>query len=89
MYLADNIVGAGFRHEVAPLPFELRVLETCIDDICTLCSGLTKELENFANPSLDALTHAVRPWLALCVKGRYTECVVVCVIAPCQSADVI
>ena len=77
---------AGFRHEVAPLPFELRVLETCIGDICHLCTQLTKELEGFANPALDDLTRAVRAQRngvckPLCVRddcGCHSVCVCEC-----------
>lgn len=46
---------------MVPLPFELQVLETCMGDICALATQLSKELEGFANPALDALTHGVCP----------------------------
>ena len=46
-------------HEVAPLPFELVVLELAIKDICVLASQLTKDLEAVVYPALDALTKSV------------------------------
>ncbi|KAK9813533.1 hypothetical protein WJX73_005543 [Symbiochloris irregularis] len=56
---AKSSDSSGFRHEVAPLPFELQVLETCIGDVCKHCDKLSKELESYANPALDALTRSV------------------------------
>ena len=47
-------------HQVAPLPFELVVLELAIKDVCQICSQLTKDLEALVYPALDALTKAVR-----------------------------
>ena len=44
---------------MAPLPFELRVMETCLGDICQIVAQLSKELESFANPALEALTKGV------------------------------
>ena len=48
-------------HQVAPLPFELVVLELAIKDVCQICSQLTKDLEALVYPALDALTKAVGP----------------------------
>ena len=47
------------HHEVAPLPFELQVLEAMLKDISTLANQLTKDLEAVAHPALDALTKSV------------------------------
>lgn len=41
---------------MAPLPFELQVLEIAIKDVCQVANQLTKDLEAVAHPALDALT---------------------------------
>ena len=46
---------------VAPLPFELQVLEAMLKDISSLAEQLTKDLEAVAHPALDALTKSVGP----------------------------
>lgn len=51
---------ADHQHEVAPLPFELQVLEIALKDVCQLANQLTKDLDAVAHPALDALTKAVR-----------------------------
>ena len=48
------------HHEVAPLPFELQVLEAVLKDVSILVDQLTKDLEAVAHPALDALTKSVR-----------------------------
>lgn len=48
------------HHVVAPLPFELQVLEAMLKDISGLADQLTKDLEAVAHPALDALTKSVR-----------------------------
>jgi hypothetical protein len=45
---------------VAPLPFELVVLEVALGDVCNVLQRLTKELELLAHPALEALTRDVR-----------------------------
>jgi len=52
-------MGADYHHEVAPLPFELQVLEAALKDVTQLANQLTKELEAVAHPALDALTKTV------------------------------
>ena len=47
---------AGNRFEAAPLPFELRVLESCLKAVTRLCAGLSKDIESEATPALEALT---------------------------------
>jgi hypothetical protein len=44
---------------VAPLPFELVVLEVALGDVCNVLQRLTKELELAAHPALEALTRDV------------------------------
>jgi hypothetical protein len=53
---------ADYHHEVAPLPFELQVLEAALKDVTQLANQLTMELEAVAHPALDALTKTVRPY---------------------------
>src|SRR5689334_15424414 len=52
---------AKARQGVAPLPFELVVLEVALGDVCNVLQRLTKELELLAHPALEALTRDVRP----------------------------
>lgn len=44
---------------MAPLPFELVVLEVALGDVCNVLQRLTKELELQAHPALEALTRDV------------------------------
>ena len=54
---------------MAPLPFELVVLEVALGDVCNVLARLTKELELQAHPALEALTRDVRHhmFLRVCV----------------------
>lgn len=61
----DVARGSVDAYEVAPLPFELVVLELAIKDICQLSHQLTKDLEALVYPALDALTKSVRFLFAL------------------------
>lgn len=55
---------AGKRRQVAPLPFELVVLEVALGDVCTVLARLARELDSAAGPTLEALTRDVpRPSL--------------------------
>jgi hypothetical protein len=53
---------AGVSHEVAPLPFELTVLEVALGEVCSALARLTKELDAAVNAALDALTKKARLW---------------------------
>ncbi len=46
--------------EVAPLPFELVVLEVALGDVCAVLGRLARELELQAHPAVEALTKDVR-----------------------------
>ena len=46
--------------EVAPLPFELVVLEVALGDVCAVLGRLARELEMQAHPAVEALTKDVR-----------------------------
>ena len=50
---------------MAPLPFELQVLEVAIKDVCQLANQATKDLDAVSHPALDALTKSVRPTLPI------------------------
>ena len=54
------VAAAKARQGVAPLPFELVVLEVALGDVCNVLQRLTKELELLAHPALEALTRDVR-----------------------------
>lgn len=45
--------------EMAPLPFELVVLEVALGDVCAVLGRLARELELQAHPAVDALTKDV------------------------------
>ena len=53
------LAAAGHRFETAALPFELRVLESSLKAVTGLCRELSKEIEQEANPALEALTKQV------------------------------
>ena len=56
---------------MAPLPFELQVLEAMLKDIATLANQLTKDLEAVAHPALDALTKTV-PYFSSLIRPDQT-----------------
>jgi len=49
--------------EVAPLPFELVVLEVALGDVCAELGRRARELEMQAHPAVEALTKDVRSHL--------------------------
>ena len=46
---------------MAPLPFELVVLEVALGDVCSVLARLARELDTAAGPTLEALTRDVPP----------------------------
>jgi len=51
--------GQAKRREVAPLPFELVVLEVALGDVCSTLARLARELELQTNTAMEALTRDV------------------------------
>ena len=54
-----NGAGKAQVMEMAPLPFELVVLEVALGDVCKVLGRLARELELQAHPAVDALTKDV------------------------------
>lgn len=64
MYPRDTCVDACFDSDSglsAQLPFELRALEVCLDELASEYDALTTELEATAYPALDSLANKVGP----------------------------
>ena len=51
----------AWQHQVAPLPFELQVLEVVLGDVVALASQLARDLEAVVHPALDSLMKSVSP----------------------------
>ena len=60
--------------EVAPLPFELVVLEVALGDVCTVLGRLARELELQAHPAVEALTKDVRRCAAAPARRLFRIC---------------
>lgn len=55
----DDAQGGRQRREVAPLPFELVVLEMALGDICSVLDRMARDLDLQCGPALEALTRDV------------------------------
>ena len=48
-----------WQHHLAPLPFELQVLEVVLGDVASMASQLARDLEAVVHPALDSLMKSV------------------------------
>ncbi len=79
MHVQPSSCGAAIVRsvEVAPLPFELVVLEVALGDVCAELGRRARELEMQAHPAVEALTKDVRSWFYTPCRCCHLPCLVV------------